>query len=270
MKGYDPFVLHRDGINLEGFIQQGTGPIVVLQHGLCGDANQPAGLFPADTGFRHAVLTCRGHGQTQVGPEDQLSIATFTDDLAAMIASFAAPVAAVGGVSMGAAIALRLAVLRPDLVPALILVRPAWVVDTAPANMLPIAVVGGMIAAGYGVADFEQTALATTLAVQSPDNLASLRGFFDRTPLPVTAALLRRISADGPGVTQAELATLALPVLILGCAQDVIHPIAHAQRSESLIPGSRLVEVPPKGQNLAAHTAGVQDAIAEFLKGLHP
>ncbi len=268
MNGYDPFNVSRDGAVLGGYIQPGTAPVVVLQHGLCGDASQPAGLFPTGAGLRHAVLNCRGHGDTAVGPQDQLSIASFTDDLAAMICTLEVPVAAVGGISMGAAIALRLAVLHPGLVPALILVRPAWGLESAPANMMPNAVVGGMIAAGHTKADFDKSALAQTLAVQAPDSLASLRGFFDRAPLAVTAALLRRISADGPDVTAPDLATLTMPVLILGCADDIIHPLAHAQRLEMLIPGSRLVIVPPKGQNQPAHSAAVQAAIAAFMKGL--
>ena len=268
MIGYDPISLRRGGVVLGGYIQPGTAPVVVLQHGLCGDASQPAGLFPSGACLRHAVLNCRGHGDTEVGPQDLLSIANFADDLAAMIAALDAPVAAVGGVSMGAAIALRLAVLRADLVPALILVRPAWLVDSGPANMLPVAVVGGMIAAGYTRDDFDQSALAQTLAVQAPDNLASLHGLFDRAPLAVTAALLRRISADGPGVTAPDLAALTMPVLILGCADDIIHPLAHAQSLERLIPGSRLVIVPPKGSNQPAHSAAVQAAITAFMKGL--
>ena len=268
MKGYDRFRLDRDGTDLAGYIQPGDGPIVVLQHGLCADANQPAELIPPQKGYRHAVLDCRGHGKSAAGPDDQLSLATFTDDVAAMVAALDQAPAAVGGISMGAAIALRLAVFRPDLVHALILVRPAWVVDSAPANMGPNAVVGGMLAAGYGLADFDQGTLAQTLAAQAPDNLASLRGFFDRKPLPMTAALLRRISADGPGVTINDLSVLTMPVLIIGCTDDIIHPISHAQTLEVLIPGSRLVKVPSKGQNRADHIAGVQGAIANFMEGL--
>lgn len=268
MNSYDQIKLDRDGVELDACIQPGSGPIIVLQHGLCGDANQPADLIPAGLGWRHAVLNCRGHGQSQIGPEDQLSIATFADDVAALAAALDTPPMAVGGVSMGAAIALRLAVLRPDLVSALILVRPAWVTENAPANMLPNAVVGGMIAAGYGIADFDQSALAQILATQSPDNLASLRGFFNREPLAVTSSLLRQISADGPGVTAVDLAALDIPVLILGSTEDIIHPIAHAQVLETLIPGSRLVQVPPKGQDRARHIAAVQSAIADFVKGL--
>ena len=267
MNGYDQIAVNRGGAALVGYVQPGAGPIVVLQHGLCGDATQPADLFPTGCGFRHAVLNCGGHGQTAAWPADQLSIATFANDVAAMIAALGAPVAAVGGVSMGAAIALQMAVMRPELVPALILIRPAWITDNAPANMLPNAVVGGMIAAGYSVADFDQSALAQTLANTAPDNLASLRGFFDRNPLDVTATLLRQIAADGPGVTKADLAALTIPVLILGCTDDVIHPISHAEALEALIPGSRFVQVPSKGQNRLAHLAAVQDEIAEFLKG---
>ena len=50
-----------------------------------------------------------------------------------------------GGISMGAAIALRLAVKRPDLVGALVLSRPAWLFAPAPDNMRPIALVAELL-----------------------------------------------------------------------------------------------------------------------------
>jgi pimeloyl-ACP methyl ester carboxylesterase len=247
-------------------IGMGRGPLVVFQHGLCGDAAQPAEVFPTGQGFRHAVLNCRGHGDSPLGPTKDLSIATFADDVARMITGLPTPPVAVGGISMGAAIALRLAVQRPDLVPALILSRPAWVTDPAPANMQPNAVVGAML--DQGLAAFEATQTARDLAALAPDNLASLRGFFARQPLMDTAALLTRISADGPGVTEAEPSALRLPVLILGTEQDLIHPMAHATHLARLIPGATLIEIPPKGQNRAAHVAAMQTAILGFLKGL--
>ena len=45
----------------------------------------------------------------------------------------------VGGISMGAAIALRIAALRPDLVSALVLARPAWLDANGPENIQPVA-----------------------------------------------------------------------------------------------------------------------------------
>ena len=244
----------------------GTGPIVVFQHGLCGDIAQPQEVFPQGQGFAHAALNCRGHGDSPAGDLTALTIAHFTDDLAQMIDLLPGPPVAVGGISMGAAMALRLAVTRPDLVQALILSRPAWVTEDAPATMQPNAMVGALLA--QGLTAFEATETAQRLAVVAPDNLASLRGFFARKPLDVTAALLTRIAADGPGVTEADLAALRVPTLIFGSADDYIHPMAHAEALTRLIPGALLVEVPPKGQGNSTHIADCQTAILAFLKGL--
>ena len=247
----------------------GQGPLVVLQHGLCGDASQPLEVMPP--GYTHACLNCRGHGDspapsTRTGDLNALTIAHFTDDLAQMIDMLPAKPVAVGGISMGAAMALRLAVTRPDLVAALILSRPAWVTGRAPANMAPNALAGQMLA--QGVTAFNATDTARHLALTAPDNLTTLRRFFTREPLPMTAALLTRISADGPGVTEHDLAALTIPTLILGTPDDAIHPIAHARTLAALIPGAQLHELPPKGRDKPAHIAACQDAISTFLKGL--
>ena len=268
MKGYAGHRVSGDGTQLTAWLQTGPGPVVVFQHGLCGDAGQPAEVFPSGHGFRHAVLDCRGHGSSAAGDPASLSIAGFATDVAVMVAALHLRPVAMGGISMGAAIALRLAVQRPDLVPALILSRPAWVVGKGPDTMQPNAEVGALIAAGRGAAAFASSATARRLAAGAPDNLASLKGFFNRRPAEVTSALLIQISADGPGVREADLAALKMPVLILATEDDMIHPLAHAQSLAAMIPGSVLVIVPAKGRNRAAHVAGMQAAILSFLKGL--
>ena len=265
--GYQALTIPSDAGALAAYVQPGTAPVVVLQHGLCGDANQPAEVFPDTPDFRHAVLECRGHGRSPPGDPKDFTFARFCDDLTALIARTGRP-AAVGGISMGAAMALRLAVKRPDLVAALILSRPAWVTGPAPANMQPNAEVGLLMAQGRGVADFDASPTARHLAKVAPDNLASLRSFFDRAPLATTSALLTRIAADGPGVTSAEVSAIAIPTLILATTEDFIHPLAHAQTLARLIPGAQLVKVPPKFRDRAGHVAVVQAAILQFLKGL--
>ena len=266
MDGYTTLFLPSNAGPLTAFTQPGNGPVVLFQHGLCGDAAQPAEVFPTGHGFSHAVLNCRGHGASPLGHPENLSIASFTDDLATL-ASRLKPVA-VGGISLGAAMALRLAVTRPDLVPALILSRPAWVTDAAPPNIAPNAEVGALIAAHAELATFDASPTARALATTSPDNLASLRGFFARQPLPETAALLTRIAADGPGVTPDQLKSLTIPTLILGSDADHIHPMALAETLARLIPHATLVKLPPKGRDRAAHIAACQAAILHFLKGL--
>jgi pimeloyl-ACP methyl ester carboxylesterase len=254
--------LQRDGLRLAVNDAGGDGLPVVLQHGLCGDAGQTAEAMPKDPRFRRITLECVGHGASDFG--GTLSIARFADDVAALIDTLPGPVV-LGGISMGAAIALRLAVTRPDLVRGLILIRPAWVTEAAPPNMAPNALVGRMIAEGKDRAAFDATPTAQHLAHVAPDNLASLRGFFDRKPLAHTAALLQSISADGPGVTAAEVGALSLPVLVCGTGRDYIHPLDHAGRLAALT-NARLIELPPKATDKPAHLAALHAALTDFLK----
>ena len=85
----------------------------------------------------------------------------------------------VGGISMGAAIALHLAVHRPGIVRGLILARPAWIVASAPANNIPNAY-GRSASRGVFHRKMRErrsrlARSARLLAEKAPDNLASLR-----------------------------------------------------------------------------------------------
>lgn len=256
-----------DGVALH-VDQAGDGPPMVFQHGLCGDSGQTAQVFPDDAGFRRITLDCRGHGRSAAGPAAAFSLAQFTADLAAMIRDRQlAPVVA-GGISMGAAIALRLAMTEPALVRALVLARPAWGTAASPPNMEPNALVGRMLAQGGSLAEFDASTTARHLAGTAPDNLASLRGFFGRAPRDVTAALLTRISADGPGIAAADLAALRLPVLVIGHDRDAVHPLALARDLARAIPGARFAEITPKASDPAAYRQDFRAALAAFLKGL--
>jgi pimeloyl-ACP methyl ester carboxylesterase len=258
--------LLRDGLQLAVYGGGETGPALVFQHGLCGGAAQIAEAMQGLGSQRWRGLECRGHGASPLG--DTVSIACFAEDVAAMIAEIGVPVV-LGGISMGAAIATRIAVTRPDLVRALVLVRPAWVVEAAPDNMSPNAEVGmllQMLPLDQARAFFDAGAAAQRLALDAPDNLASLKGFFNRRPQAETARLLTEISADGPGISAADVQALRIPALICGCAEDAIHPMAHAQALAALIPQARLVELPPKARDKAVHLAALADAMTEFLK----
>ena len=268
MTGYRRETVRIDDLDLALHIADGQGRPFLLQHGLGGDAAQPAEVAPEGAGWTHHVLECRGHGASDAGDPAGFSIAQFTDDLAETIESRRLAPCPVGGISMGAAIALRLAVTRPDLVSALILARPAWLTEAGPDNLAPNAEAGRVIAEGGNLETFLDTETARTLARVAPDNLTSIEGFFAREPRETTAELLTRISADGAGVTEAQIRALTLPTLILGTGEDVVHPMALAEAFDGLIPGARLVRLTPKGRDRAAHTAEFKAALAAFLKEL--
>lgn len=241
---------------------RGTGAPVQFQHGLGGDHLQTFESFPALPGWQLRTLECRAHGDSP--PDGPFSIAQFATD----VAHVTPPDAVIGGISMGAAISLRLAALGPVRPRALILIRPAWLTDPAPTNMTSIAEVAALIAAGKTWDDFATTPTHARLLREAPDNLASLRGFFSREPLATTARLLAAIAADGPGITPAQVAAITCPTLVCGSAEDEIHPFPMVEQLARLIPGARLVDLPPKGRDKAAHLAALHGTIAAFLKDL--
>ncbi len=267
MSGIDHIV--RDGLRLSVDDGGGTGSVAVFQHGLGGAAGQPAEIFPQEAGLRRLTLECRGHGGSQAGAAERFSIETFACDVAALIERADVGPVVLGGISMGAAIALNLAVRRPELVRGLVLVRPAWLTERAPETMQPNAEVGRLLSAmppAEARQAFLSSATARRLAEEAPDNLKSLSGFFDRPDPEVIAALLIRIAGDGPGVTEADLGAIGVPALVLGNRRDAIHPIAYAEALAQRIPGARFVEVAAKADSHERYVSESRAALAAFLK----
>lgn len=241
---------------------------VVFQHGLCGDAKQTAEAFPPFAGFHRVTVEARGHGGSKSGDVSRFAISTFADDIATYIERHLAPPVVVGGISMGAAIALRLAVQRSELVRGLILARPAWFVAAAPDNMQPNSEVGHLLATMQpeaAKAAFLAGKTGRRLAEEAPDNLASLAGFFSREPIAVTSALLTAISGDGPGVSEADLARINVPTLVIGHGRDIVHPFTHAEALAATIPHARLVRITPKAEDRARYVSDFHAAIHAFL-----
>jgi pimeloyl-ACP methyl ester carboxylesterase len=258
-----------DGVRL-AVLERGTGAPVLFEHGLCGDALQPAEVFPLQA-FRCLTVECRGHGGSGAGDPQHFRIATFCDDIARYLDRRRLGPLTIGGISMGAAIALRLAVVRPDLVKALILARPAWTTEAAPENMRPYALIGDLLAtfpAAEARRRFELSATAREFAQRAPANLASLRSFFAREPQTTTAALLSRISADGPGVSRAQVRALDVPALVIAHDRDLVHTLDVANELAALIPGARLAVISAKADDNARYVEDFRAALRAFLAEL--
>src|SRR6516165_6638063 len=89
----------------------GEGLPFCFQHGLGGDVNQPFGLYTPPAGIRLLSFDMRAHGQTRpVGDVTLLSVATFADDLVALLDDLGAERAVIGGISLGAAVAANVAI----------------------------------------------------------------------------------------------------------------------------------------------------------------
>lgn len=259
-----------DGLDLS-IASSGRGRPFIFQHGLCGAAEQVSEIFPDTGAWQRITLESRGHGRSPCGDFKHLSIGRFTQDLAEFIGSLDCGSVPVGGISMGAAIAMRLAIKYPNLVKGLVIARPAWIDKPAPDNLTANREVAECLAghdSREAQARFEKSPIATRIKHEAPDNLTSLLGFFQREPVSETRALLAAIASDSPGVSQSEIAAIDVPTLVIGTQKDVIHPMALADRIADLIPSSRLVEVTAKSDSRNRYRAEFQTALNQFMKEL--
>ncbi|MBZ9940729.1 alpha/beta hydrolase [Mesorhizobium sp. BR1-1-13] len=263
-----PKMMLRDDAALRVFdTEQGRLP-VVFQHGLGGDAAQVAQNFPDGPSRRRLTVECRAQGGSGAGHKRPFSIAMFADDVlgaadAAGIERFVA-----GGISMGAAIALRLAARHPERVTGLVLVRPAWAFDAAPENMRPYAEMAELIRnrpLNEARAVFAASATAARFRAEAPDNLASLLGFFERDNAAVFAEMMQAIAGDGPGVSRAAASVLSIPTLVVGSGVDLVHPLATARELAKTILNAIFTEVTPKATDKDRHFAEIRAAIGGFL-----
>jgi len=262
-----PFFTH-DGIQFH-YRESGSGIPFVFQHGLGADISQIFELFRPPAGIRLIAFDCRGHGETRpLGSEEKIGIAQFTDDLRASLDHLKIERAVIGGISMGAEIALNFTLRHPERVLGLVVSRPAWLDESRADNMRVFATIAEFIrkyGAWEGAQRFQRTEAYQSVLRVSPDNANSLVSQFVHPRAEETVAKLERIPTHAPGHTREAWKNICVPTLVLVNQQDAIHPFQFGAVFAQTISGATLVEVTPKSVSKEQHTTDVQRALTDFL-----
>lgn len=266
---------HRQGIDFwyaEKGADEDARLAFVFEHGLGGDRRQPMELYAHREGVHLVAMDCRGHGKTRpLGDPDLLRFDTFADDVVALLAHLGIAEFVAGGISMGAGVALNLALRYPQRVKALLLVRPAWLAQPCPSNLDCMVEVGQRIrdhGPAHGRAAFLASPLYLGLQQEAPYTAASLLAQFDEPRAADAWPRLLRLPADAPNRDPDAWRTIAVPTLILANYADLTHPFAHAETLAGAIGGAQLIEVPSKAVDQEAHVAAARTHIDRFLCSL--
>lgn len=262
-----PF-FERDGLRFH-YQEKGQGLPFVFQHGLGGDLSQPFGLYTPPKGVRLIGLDARAHGQTRpLGDVHQVALAPYADDLVALLDHLAIDRAVLGGISMGAAVALNAALRYPDRVLGLVLSRPAWLDRPLPENARAFTHVAQHLLK-FGAEEGRKRYLASpefqAIAAESPDTARSLELQFLDPRAEECVVRLERIPHDCPSHDRSEWVAVAVPTLVLGNRHDPVHPWEFAEILARHIPGANLVEITCKSVSLEQHADDMQKAIDGFL-----
>jgi sugar phosphate isomerase/epimerase/pimeloyl-ACP methyl ester carboxylesterase len=261
-------IFRHDDINFH-YQEAGGGVPFFFQHGLCGDVSQPFALFQPPAGFRLLSFDCRAHGQTRpVGPDEKISMSSFADDLLALMDHLGIARAVVGGISMGAAVALNFVLRHPDRVLGLIMQRPAWLDERRRENVEIYSTMAQLIrrhGAQKGLEVFQLSQLYQDVLKQSPSTAKSLVGQFLHPRAEETVVLLERIPLDTPNHDRADWRAIKAPTLVLANRLDPVHPFEYGVTLAREIPGAAFQELTPKSVSVERHTRETQRFIEGFL-----
>jgi pimeloyl-ACP methyl ester carboxylesterase len=216
--------------------------LVVLLHGLLMDARLNRGVARAlaARGHRVVLLDLLGHGRSDKPRHAaEYRIDTYAEQVDALLEHLGAREAVVGGVSLGANVALHLAARRPERLRGLLIEMPVLerAVPAAALTFVPalLAVHYAMPlvrAVSWVASRFRRTGSPLVDSVLAP--LAS--------PPEVTAAVLHGILVGPTVPTVDERRRIEVPALVLGHRADLIHPFSDADALARQIPRARLVE----------------------------
>jgi pimeloyl-ACP methyl ester carboxylesterase len=263
-----PFFRH-DNIDFR-YVQTGEGVPFIFQHGLGADVNQTFGLFRPPAGIRMLTFDCRGHGRTRgLGEREKLGIQTFTADLAAFLDHLEIPAAVVGGISMGAAVALNFALRHPERAKGLVLSRPAGVERPPPRTFEIYGYIVRLIrehGPRKGQELYRKSTQFRQIEQEAPATANMLLKQFEHPRLEDTLAIVERLPEDRPCFEREDLKRLRVPALVLANRQDPVHPFEVGQTLAAAIPGAEFQELTPKSINRDQHETEVQRHLEDFLQ----
>ncbi|TMM14434.1 MAG: alpha/beta hydrolase [Actinobacteria bacterium] len=215
--------------------------LLVYLHGLLLDADVNRGIAEAlaRQGNRVVLLDLLGHGRSD-HPEHASAyrIDLYARQVFALLDHLGADQAVLGGVSLGANVSLQAAVLAPERVRGLVVEMPAleWAVPAAAVLFVPL-----VLALHY--ARPVATVLSGLVRHLPRTPFAPMNSMLNAASLPPEqmAAVLHGILVGPTAPAVEERRRIAVPTLVLGHRNDLIHPLNDATNLVRELPNAHLV-----------------------------
>jgi pimeloyl-ACP methyl ester carboxylesterase len=266
------------------YVRAGSGPAVLLLHGIGDSSGTWSGLIPK-LAERFTVIApdLLGHGRSD-RPRADYSVPAYACGMRDLLALLDIDRATVLGHSLGGGIAMQMSYQFPELVERLILVAPGGVgpevhpllrLATLPGAPVMMPVFNNRLTRGTARLAVRALALVSpSVATDADDIFATMAAMADGGSRSAFCRTLRS-AADlrGQAVTILDRCYLAdaIPTLLLWGAMDPVLPVAHAYIAASAMPAARL-EIFARSGHFPHHTdpARFVDTIMQFVGTTEP
>jgi len=239
---------------------------ILLLHGLGGDRRQPLALLRPVLPDTATVLApdVRAHGtSTVVGTRADFALDALAAEIAADLPD--EPLTIIG-ISMGAAIGLRLA-LRVE-VEKLVFIRPAFTDRALPDNLAVYPAIGELletVGAKHAEKLFRETDFFHDLETVSPLAAEGAIEQFRKPDAAARAIRLIEIPNNAAFESASDLAEVTAPASIVAAPRDPVHPVDVAELWASSLPNASLSLVPARDESVEVYTTAIRAAVTRAL-----
>ena len=265
-----PFFRH-DNIEFH-YEVTGEGVPFLAMHGLGGNYTQPKQLLEVLPDIQLITMDFRGHGKSICNcTREKGDMKTYAEDALALLDHLGIEQVLLGGISLGAAVSLKLAIIAPERVKGLILIRPAWLNRAFPENLKPFVQISQLIQEfGTEKAEdqFYESKELQIIKNFYPRAAASLMGQFSRPQALENAPLLESLAADTPFDHYEELKKITCQTLVIATKHDPLHPYDFGSRLAEAISSAIFIETASKYVHPHQHVTAVREGIIKFVRGL--
>lgn len=252
---------------------QGNGDTVaLLLHGLGGDRHQPWSLLRGDTysGLTLVAPDQRAHGETPViGEPEDFTLDGLADDVAALLhgRGLDRRPLIVGGISMGAAVALRLLQRGEHDFRGGLLIRPAFGSTPWPEHLRVFRDIASLLRSdgASGRDAFLQSDRYQRVADVSAIGANSLLAQFSKPESEARVVRLENVPANA-SITWNDNWSPPCPVTIVGADEDPVHPLAVAQLWHERIVNTGLVVLPSRDRKPDQFDAALTETTRKCLE----
>jgi pimeloyl-ACP methyl ester carboxylesterase len=244
------------------YYEAGTGSVVILIHGLGADARHWAANVDAlSANFRVIALDQIGYGQSDK-PVMRYTIANFADYLHGFLSAVKIPQASLVGNSLGGWIALDFAIRYPRMVEKLVLVDAAGLSPVTALKLPPEGMKQLSLLNTHWFFDLLEANKDWATMDLGPN--AFERHLKNGDSYTVASSVAEMIT--GQEFEDKKLGKVHVPTLIIWGREDVLTPLAMAEKLHKGIAGSQLIVLDRTGHlPMVGKPAEFNQAVSKFL-----
>ncbi len=247
------------------YLEMGEGSLFLFQHGLTADAGQIGQLLSLLTGIKVVCMECPGHGKSLFTHDEEVSFDAYADQVVQLLHQLGYDRLFLGGLSMGAGIALNIALRYPTICRGLFLLRPAWLDQSSPKHLRILVEASTYMTSSEGKNQCLTSGLLKNISKELPLAAESILGIFSQEKQAQLPQVIKKMVNDRPIEDLAQLKNINVPCAIIGNDDDPLHPYEVATTLHQHLPESELYKVVSRYTDPTQHQEQVLSLIRDFI-----